>query len=564
MCLDTYDQSEKRPKVLPCGHSYCSICVDDLVKEYSLTCPKCRARYAVSDASQFPFAYDLEEVLSKMRMIPTVTTTAKTRPKSGRGISRKLNSLREEQENTILNSTSDCEETLSQLHGYNNDLGEWVADHEELINKLLYMINLHKKAQQLLEKEQDRVMELHQAGKQQQQVLRMAEDSLVAARTAKEVVTAIDRADRYHLAAEEWIQKCQSLFPDTDTVHMSIKVRAATREALELMMQEANREQTGSSIVPQGDKDAIMHIPGASTTTKAVSGNTSVPMQIADDNEASCMDLVDSTYSSPKHSLCGSIHSPVPEPTSTIQHKVNHIKKTATRVLRAESLQTDRHVKALLNLGEVYAVQEHQGSLRSAKITIRQGMIYLHHLQPCPPPAHAYTLPHNKVIGLLDPSSTLAFLDLAWPGMPSQRLHIRMGANNLWSTQFVLLCTGEWGPTYVNTKILEVERKDKPGECLVGGDYENNNGSGGSSIMSELERDGHSWLPDTTGAVVARWGNDNHRGAQFGIRTRDYTVLTVPTAIGFVESGLDILKAAVSLPDISSVTIVDCGVVIPR
>nr|XP_027226586.1 uncharacterized protein LOC113818581 [Penaeus vannamei] len=241
----------EKAKVLPCGHSYCSICVDDLVKEYSLTCPKCRARYAVSDASQFPFAYDLEEVLSKMRMIPTVTTTAKTRPKSGRGISRKLNSLREEQENTILNSTSDCEETLSQLHGYNNDLGEWVADHEELINKLLYMINLHKKAQQLLEKEQDRVMELHQAGKQQQQVLRMAEDSLVAARTAKEVVTAIDRADRYHLAAEEWIQKCQSLFPDTDTVHMSIKVRAATREALELMMQEANREQTGSSIVPK-------------------------------------------------------------------------------------------------------------------------------------------------------------------------------------------------------------------------------------------------------------------------------------------------------------------------
>lgn len=100
------------------------------------------------------------------------------------------------------------------------------------------------------------------------------------------------------------------------------------------MTQEASREQTGSSIVPQAEKDTLMQIPGASTTTKAASSNASVPMQIADDNEATSMDLVDSTFSSPKHSLCGSIHSPVPEPTSTIQNKVNHIKKSATRVLR--------------------------------------------------------------------------------------------------------------------------------------------------------------------------------------------------------------------------------------
>ncbi|XP_042883843.1 uncharacterized protein LOC122260564 [Penaeus japonicus] len=110
------------------------------------------------------------------------------------------------------------------------------------------------------------------------------------------------------------------------------------------MMREASGEASspgqqtgGGSFVHQGEKDALTPVPisGASAlTTKTVGGNMSMPMQIADDNEASSMDLVDSTFSSPKHSSCGSVHSPMPEPTSTIQHKISHIRKMATMVLR--------------------------------------------------------------------------------------------------------------------------------------------------------------------------------------------------------------------------------------
>lgn len=47
----------------------------------------------------------------------------------------------------------------------------------------------------------------------------------------------------------------------------------------------------------------------------------------------------------------------------------------------------------MLEAGEVYAVQEGQMFVRSAKLTLQEDMICLHHLQERHPPALARTIP---------------------------------------------------------------------------------------------------------------------------------------------------------------------------
>lgn len=56
-------------------------------------------------------------------------------------------------------------------------------------------------------------------------------------------------------------------------------------------------------------------------------------------------------------------------------------------------LQKDGPAKALLNAGEVFAVQNH----RSARITRIHNKVYVHHLKDARPPASAHTIPVSSL-----------------------------------------------------------------------------------------------------------------------------------------------------------------------
>lgn len=42
ICYDTYNDKDKIPRILPCGHTFCQICLLDLRTSNILTCPTCR------------------------------------------------------------------------------------------------------------------------------------------------------------------------------------------------------------------------------------------------------------------------------------------------------------------------------------------------------------------------------------------------------------------------------------------------------------------------------------------------------------------------------------------
>ncbi|XP_069177532.1 peptidyl-prolyl cis-trans isomerase G-like [Procambarus clarkii] len=219
--------------------------------------------------------------------------------------------------------------------------------------------------------------------------------------------------------------------------------------------------------------------------------------------------------------------------------------------------------------GRVLAVQEDQDGRRSARITLQDGQLYLHPLLRQPTPAHAHTLQESEVVGVLEPSCTLAFLDLGWAGSTRGRVTIRLTPDTPLARQFVLLCTGQRGHTYRNTKLLQVWNKGQPGEWVAGGDYESNDGKGGASLLPDLQ--GQYRESGRAGAVVSRagtvwslWGPGSPSSAQFAITTRDRQGGHHWSCVfGDVVSGLDVVRAAVNHSNIREVTVVDCGVVLP-
>ncbi|XP_069193454.1 uncharacterized protein [Procambarus clarkii] len=248
---------------------------------------------------------------------------------------------------------------------------------------------------------------------------------------------------------------------------------------------------------------------------------------------------------------------------SSIMNKVQEITgEILQKQLTVEDLRRMREpVKRLVQAGRVVGVQEDQDGRRSARITLQDGQLYLYSLLRQPTPAHAHTLQESEV-GMLEPSCTLAFLDLGWAGSTRGRVTIRLIPDTPLARQFVLLCTGQRGHTYRNTKLLQMWNKGRQGERVVGGDYETNDGKGGAPLLPDLQ--GQYRESGQAGAVLSWWGLGGPRSAQFVIATRDrQDGRQWPDVFGDVVSGLDVVRAAVNHSDITEVTVVDCGVVLP-
>lgn len=158
----------------------------------------------------------------------------------------------------------------------------------------------------------------------------------------------------------------------------------------------------------------------------------------------------------------------------------------------------------------------------------------------------------------------LVFLDLAWPGSTPQRVLIHLTPDTIVGQQFMILCTGQRGPSYANTRLFKVVNKGEEGECVFGGDYERNDETGGAALLPSHKGEpfrNSRWV----GSVWGRWINDPGfptRGAQFGIRIRERLDNKFGGTIGKVVAGLDVVAAAAHYRDITEVKVVDCGVVL--
>ncbi|KAK3860142.1 hypothetical protein Pcinc_033793 [Petrolisthes cinctipes] len=153
----------------------------------------------------------------------------------------------------------------------------------------------------------------------------------------------------------------------------------------------------------------------------------------------------------------------------------------------------------------------------------------------------------SEIIKTLNPKSTITFLDMAWEGFKRGRVYIRVSKDTTEARRFVGLCTGQPGSSFLNTRLNRVVNKGEQDECVFGGNYNFND----NRVYGTY-----------TGVGRVSFKSDSEKSGEFCISTNG-GYESFGDVIGQVESGLEVLKAAVQLRDITQVTVVDCGVVVP-
>ncbi|KAK3886063.1 hypothetical protein Pcinc_009772 [Petrolisthes cinctipes] len=172
---------------------------------------------------------------------------------------------------------------------------------------------------------------------------------------------------------------------------------------------------------------------------------------------------------------------------------------------------------------------------------------YFHCLQNQNLPPDAFTMPMSEMVKRLDPHFTYTFLVMAWSGR-RKRVIIWVNTNTTEARQFVDLCTGQRGSSFLNTQLTRVWNKGKAGECVFGGNYD-------SGVNRMLLSDGYC----DEGTVMFMSHTD--KSGEFIISTNGQCQKN-GTEVGFVWDGLEVLREAVRLSDITQVTVVDCGVMV--
>ncbi|KAK4317956.1 hypothetical protein Pmani_011012 [Petrolisthes manimaculis] len=63
ICFTLFDDIERRPRTLPCGHTFCTSCLIVLLETKNLTCPSCRVKHQTTTINKIPISYIVEEML---------------------------------------------------------------------------------------------------------------------------------------------------------------------------------------------------------------------------------------------------------------------------------------------------------------------------------------------------------------------------------------------------------------------------------------------------------------------------------------------------------------------
>ncbi|XP_064088013.1 E3 ubiquitin-protein ligase TRIM65-like [Macrobrachium nipponense] len=230
---------------------------------------------------------------------------------------------------------------------------------------------------------------------------------------------------------------------------------------------------------------------------------------------------------------------------------ISSVKKDLKRLLTSEKA--------------VYAVAEEGGLSRWAPLAPRNGRIHLYSLRDSSPPDDGVEIPYDLMRELLPKASPSVFLKTELGGSKTKGyVYVRMFGDTPRSRQTILLCSGEKGPSYRNTRFYGKVTGYADSEILQGGDYENDDGTGGRGVVEGIVS-GDPYRRDVEAGLFTGFPErEPWRLGGFGIYLDGVRGVKDACAHGVVEEGLDVVKKAADvLSSARDVTVVDCGLVIP-
>lgn len=160
----------------------------------------------------------------------------------------------------------------------------------------------------------------------------------------------------------------------------------------------------------------------------------------------------------------------------------------------------------------------------------------------------------------------MVFLELAAGGLQLGRVYIRLRGHMRRAQQFLALCVGTLGPSFVGSFFTRVNDKGEPGETLIGGKYycHREKRFVSKGLLDNLEWGDEHGDADRAGYVADYSDGNSKHDTLFGICTSDNPGmdLVIPV-LGQVTAGLEVVSAAASHQPVTDVTITQSGLVIP-
>ncbi|KAK4327958.1 hypothetical protein Pmani_001578 [Petrolisthes manimaculis] len=256
------------------------------------------------------------------------------------------------------------------------------------------------------------------------------------------------------------------------------------------------------------------------------------------------------------------------ESLTTTEARAKREKQRTQAVHIPQSLATPQEIRGLVRLSSnMMVVQEGEGERgrRWGRLSLQDSHLHLYALRndTPPPPASTPVFSFSGVRGLVPRNSASAFLEVRWDGHQQGKVTIKTQGRTARARQFLQLCSGEAGASYLNTSFFEADRVGGEGAIIRGGDYENNDGTGGAALLEGITDAGDYLKEAAPGLVVGAKSTQRHRLAAFGVILSSWSGHKTDTAFGEVSSGLAILTAATHHSPLTDVVVEDCGLIIP-
>ncbi|XP_050709786.1 tripartite motif-containing protein 2-like isoform X2 [Eriocheir sinensis] len=244
VCMTGYDETVRRPRSMPCGHTICSTCIDGIVDEGHATCPTCRISNAVPKGGQFPVNYVVEDLLWRLKDSSSSSSSAATAgasdcPLETPCLSGTISSLLQQQETKVLAAISTCQKVQAQLDQFQTTLADWCQQQQHLENSL-------QTSRELVQQNELKVAAKNEVVKKGEQMLNAALEALRKINSPQAAYAAIDNAEKCTDEEEKSAKESQGMLLEVAdaTTDAAKKITKALHVVLEAIQRVQATHET--------------------------------------------------------------------------------------------------------------------------------------------------------------------------------------------------------------------------------------------------------------------------------------------------------------------------------
>ncbi|XP_064084824.1 uncharacterized protein LOC135200268 isoform X2 [Macrobrachium nipponense] len=221
MCCNSYNTFERRPLVLPCGHTFCSSCICVPIKEEKLTCYTCHMEHTVHSSTIFPINFEVENILHRFTTMdsnPFMGATSKM-SQSIESVSLAMN--REAIESRF-------QEANSQLQYYKTHLESWEEGCQREFQEHMEFIDRIGNILKWITNEIFRVDETLHEGEKKMQEVKDSKEKLDEVRGAQNLFEAFQKVYERYDSFDSWVRHVGASFPDKKRLQKSCQLQSTS------------------------------------------------------------------------------------------------------------------------------------------------------------------------------------------------------------------------------------------------------------------------------------------------------------------------------------------------